>query len=224
MLIQSSIDAAPNHHGGALGFGQDGLLYWGVGDNANGANAQNLANIHGKILRLTTDGSIPLTNPVINGSRSHIYAYGLRNPFRLTFTPTGQLLVADVGNAAFEEVNRILPGRNYGWPSSEGLCTSNCAGKTDPIYTYARGGGAAITSVTVYMGKVFIADTVQGFIKVLTCAPDYSSCSDARTFDPDAGATVVLTEGPDGALYQLTYSPGELIRIQPSDLSSTTAV
>lgn len=215
-LIQSTIDSAVNHHGGALGFGPDGLLYWGVGDNANGANAQNLSNIHGKILRLNTDGSVPVTNPVINGSRTHIYAYGLRNPFRLTFTPTGELLVADVGAASFEEVNNVTSGGNYGWPSSEGACTSACAGKTDPIFTYARGGGAAITSVTVYLDKVFIADTVQGWIKVLTCDPDYTTCGNVQTFDPDAGATLVLSEGPDGSLYQLTYSPGQLIRIQPT--------
>jgi aldose sugar dehydrogenase len=221
-LIQSTIDSAVNHHGGALGFGPDGLLYWGVGDNANGANAQNLGNIHGKILRLNTDGSVPLTNPVINGSRTHIYAYGLRNPFRLTFTPTGELLVADVGAAAFEEVNNVTAGGNYGWPSSEGVCTSACAGKTDPIFTYPRGGGAAITSVTVYLDKVFIADTVQGWIKVLTCDPDYTTCGNVQTFDPDAGATLVLSTGPDGSLYQLTYSPGQLIRIQPTGGASAS--
>lgn len=216
VLIQSTLDAAPNHHGGALGFGPDGKLYWGVGDNASGANAQNLTNIHGKILRLNTDGSVPTDNPLINGARTHIYAYGLRNPFRLTFTPTGQLLVADVGNAAFEEVNKVTAGANYGWPGSEGLCTSACAGKTDPIYTYARNGGAAITSVTVYLDKVFIADTVQGWIKVLTCTPDYTTCGNVQTFDPNGGATVVLANGPDGNLYQLTYSPGALIRISPT--------
>ena len=221
VLIRSTIDSAVNHHGGALGFGPDGKLYWGVGDNATGANAQNLDNIHGKILRLNTDGSIPTDNPVLNGVRSHIYAYGLRNPFRLTFTPTGELLVADVGAAAFEEVNRVNAGGNYGWPSSEGICTSSCAGKTDPIYTYPRGGGAAITSVTVYLDKVFIADTVQGWIKVLTCTPEYTSCGDVQTFDPDAGATVVLAER-DGNLYQLTYSPGELIRIKPTGGGATS--
>ncbi len=222
ILVQSTLTAAPNHHGGALGFGPDGALYWGVGDNASGSNAQNLDNIHGKILRLNTDGSVPDDNPVIDGRRSLIYAYGLRNPFRLTFTPTGELLVADVGNAAFEEVNKITAGGNYGWPNAEGLCTSNCAGKVDPIYTYPREGGAAITSVVVHRDKVFIADTVKGWIRTLTCTPGYTSCGDVTTFDPNAGATVVLAEGPDGALYQLVYQPGRLVRIDladPSDLN-----
>ena len=224
ILVQSTLTAAPNHHGGALGFGPDRALYWGVGDNASGSNAQNLDNIHGKILRLNTDGSVPDDNPVIDGRRTLIYAYGLRNPFRLTFTPTGELLVADVGNAAFEEVNKITAGGNYGWPNAEGLCTSNCAGKIDPIYTYPREGGAAITSVVVHRGKVFIADTVRGWIRTLTCTPGYTSCGDVTTFDPNAGATVVLAEGPDGALYQLVYQPGRLVRIDLADPSDLTRV
>lgn len=219
-LVESTLTAAPNHHGGALAFGPDGKLYWGVGDNASGPNAQNLANIHGKILRLDTDGTVPTDNPVIDGQRTRIYAYGLRNPFRMTFTPTGELLVADVGAASFEEVNNVVAGGNYGWPSSEGVCTSNCGGKIDPIYSYPRAGGAAITSVAVHRGKVFIADTVKGWITVLTCTPGYTSCGDPTTFDPDAGATVVLAEGPDGALYQLIYQPGSLVRIELADAAS----
>lgn len=218
-LVESTLTAAPNHHGGALAFGPDGKLYWGVGDNASGSNAQNLANIHGKILRLNTDGTVPTDNPVLDGERTGIYAYGLRNPFRMTFTPTGELLVADVGAAAFEEVNNVVGGGNYGWPSSEGVCTSNCGGKIDPIYSYPRAGGAAITSVAVHRGKVFIADTVKGWITVLTCTPGYTSCGEPTTFDPDAGATVVLAEGPDGALYQLIYQPGSLVRIELADVA-----
>ena len=98
------------------------------------------------------------------------------------------------------------------------MCTSSCAGKIDPIFTYARDGGAAITSVTVHQGKVFIADLVKGWINVLTCTPAYTACTDVQTFDPDAGATVVLSEGPDGALYQLLYNPGSLVRIDLEDI------
>ncbi len=225
MLLETTDASAPNHHGGALGFGPDGKLYWGVGDNANGANAQDLTNIHGKILRLNSDGSTPSDNPALGpNALPQIYAYGLRNPFRLTFTPTGKLLVADVGNAAFEELNLVTAGGNYGWPGAEGICTSSCTGKINPIYTYAHGAGAAFTSVLVYNGgtlgadyqnKVFIADLVKGWIKVLTCTPGFTSCGDAQDFDPQAGSTLVLAQGPDGNIYQLTYS-GELVRIAPA--------
>lgn len=226
ILYETPGTVALYHHGGALGFGPDGKLYWGKGDDTTGSNAQNLTNIFGKILRLNPDGSTPSDNPSLgSGSLSQIYAYGLRNPFRLAFTPDGKLLVADVGNAAFEELNLVTAGGNYGWPGAEGLCTSNCAGLKNPIYTYARGGGAAITSVLVYNGgtfgpgyqnKVFIADTVQGWIKVLTCTPDFTSCGNVQDFDPDGGATVVLAQGPDGNIYQLLYSPGSIVRIAPA--------
>ncbi|MGE2832747.1 PQQ-dependent sugar dehydrogenase [Mycobacterium sp. SMC-4] len=226
VLVQSDQAAAANHHGGALGFGPDGKLYWGVGDNARPGNAQDLTNIHGKILRLNPDGSVPTDNPALgDGALPLIYAYGLRNPFRLTFAPTGQLLVADVGQSSWEELNLVTAGANYGWPGAEGLCTSDCADVVDPIYTYPRGGGAAITSVLVYngsafgpdfRGKVFIADTVQGWIRVLTCSPDFTACADPKEFDPDAGYTVVLREGPDGNIYQLVYDSGSLVRISPA--------
>ncbi len=225
VLLQSTESAALNHQGGALAFGPDGKLYWGLGDNGSGSNSQDLTNLHGKILRINPDGSTPSDNPVLTpGALPQIYAYGLRNPFRLTFAPTGQLLVADVGAAAFEEVNLVTAGGNYGWPGAEGIC--NSCSSINPIYTYPRGGGAAITSVLVYDGapfgpgylnKVFIADLVQGWIKVLTCTPDYTSCGDVQTFDPQGGSTLVLSQGPDGNIYQLTYQPGELVQIAPAD-------
>ena len=228
MLLLESVElAAPIHHGGALGFGPDGKLYWGKGDNATGANAQDLTNIHGKILRLNPDGSTPSDNPSLGaGALPQIYAYGLRNPFRLTFTPDGQLLVADVGANAFEELDLVTAGGNYGWPGAEGICTSNCTGKINPIYTYApwqRRGvhvGARLRrrdcSGPSYLNKVFIADDVQGWIKVLTCTPEFTSCGDAEDFDPIGGTTVVLAQGPDDSIYQLTYSPGTLVRIAPA--------
>ncbi|MEI6251199.1 MAG: PQQ-dependent sugar dehydrogenase [Mycobacteriaceae bacterium] len=217
ILLETTDTVATNHHGGGLAFGPDGKLYWGKGDNGTGSNAQNLTNIYGKILRINPDGSTPSDNPVLPaGALPQIYAYGLRNPFRLTFTPTGQLLVADVGNAAFEELNRVTAGGNYGWPGAEGICTSNCTGLINPIYTYARGSGAAFSSVLAYdPAKVFIADEVQGWLKVLTCNVTYTSCGDPQDFDLGAGTTVALAKGPgsDGGLYQLTYQPGTLVRI-----------
>lgn len=228
VLLQSTESSAFNHQGGALGFGPDGKLYWGLGDNGSGPNSQDLTNLHGKIMRINPDGSTPSDNPGLgSGALPQIYAYGLRNPFRLAFAPTGQLLVADVGAASFEEVNLVTAGGNYGWPNAEGVCAS-CS-SINPIYTYPRGSGAAITSVLVYDGetlgsayqdKVFIADLVQGWIKVLTCTPDFSACGDPQDFDPQAGTTLVLAQGPDDNLYQLTYQPGTLVRIAPAGSSS----
>lgn len=230
VLLQSTESAALNHQGGALGFGSDGKLYWGLGDNGSGANSQNLTNLHGKILRINPDGSTPSDNPSLGeDALPQIYAYGLRNPFRLAFTPDGGLLVADVGAASFEEVNLVTAGGNYGWPGAEGVC-AGCT-SVNPIYTYPRGSGAAITSVLVYDGetfgpayldKVFIADLVQGWIKVLTCTPEFTTCGDPQDFDLDAGTTLVLAQGPDGNVYQMTYQPGEIVRIAPAGSSAST--
>lgn len=234
VLLESTEAAAFYHRGGALAFGPDGKLYWGLGDNRESGNAQNLTNFHGKILRINADGSTPSDNPVLGpAALPQIYAYGLRNPFRLNFTPSGQLLVADVGEASFEELNLVTAGGNYGWPGSEGICRSNCAGTKDPIFTYAHGTGAAITSVLVYTGtkpgpmyqnKVFIADTVQAWVKVLTCNADFTSCGAVQTFDADGGATVGLGQGPDGNLYQLLYDPGSVVSIGLPSGTASTAV
>ncbi len=235
VFMESPDTVANYHHGGGLAFGPDGKLYWGKGDNQVGANAQDLTNMYGKILRFKSDGSTPSDNPVLPaGSLPQIYAYGLRNPFRLNFTPTGQLLVADVGNQAFDELNNVTAGGNYGWPGAEGLCTTSCTGLIDPIYTYPRGTGSAISSVFTYGGtlfpeyqnKVFIADYVQGWIKVLTCNPAYTTCSGPQDFDLKAGTTVVLAQGPgtDGGIYQLTYSTGTLVRISRAGSPAPAAV
>src|ERR1043165_7860402 len=86
-----SLSAATNHNGGALHFGPDGNLYAAVGDNANGANAQSLSTVLGKVLRINKDGSIPADNPFYGstaGNNRAIWAVGLRNPYTFTFQPT----------------------------------------------------------------------------------------------------------------------------------------
>ncbi|WP_176561938.1 PQQ-dependent sugar dehydrogenase [Mycolicibacterium palauense] len=226
VLYETPDTVALYHRGGGLAFGPDGKLYWGKGDDLYAPNGQDLTNVYGKILRINPDGTVPSDNPDFGpGAHPLIWAYGLRNPFRMSFTADGDLLVADVGQSLFEELNLVTAGGNYGWPDSEGLCTSDCAGQTDPIYTYPRGAGAAITAGLLYTGgqlgvgyqdKVFIADEVQGWIKVLTCDAALTMCGDPQTFDPDAGPTVVLAQGPDGNLYQLVYDTGDqgrLVRI-----------
>jgi len=227
-LFRSTDLAATNHQGGDIHFGPDGMLYWGVGDNGVGANAKNLANIRGKILRLDpADGSAPQDNPFVGVTDAvpQIWAYGLRNPFRFTFTPQGQLLVGDVGQDSYEELDIVTKGGDYGWPDEEGFC-GNCT-STNPIFVYAHtpGTSAAITSVLVYDGgtfgpsyqnKVFIADYTQGWLKVLTFDGDFATFVSSATFDGHAGSTVKLAQGPDGNIYALTISPGTLSVISPA--------
>ncbi|HZN78653.1 MAG TPA: PQQ-dependent sugar dehydrogenase, partial [Mycobacterium sp.] len=255
VLLHGTQLAADDHLAGAVRFGPDGKLYWSVGNNDYYAvttppqgftypsnNAQDLSNIYGKILRLNPDGTVPADNPFVNtaGANPYIYAYGFRNPFRMTFTPDGQLLVGDVGQEVWEEVDNVTAGGNYGWPLAEGPCngigTTSCLTPSpfaNPIYAYLHtGGGNSITAILVYTGstfgtsyqnKVFIADFNQQWIQELTCTPDYSSCASPTMFQAQAGHIVELIQGPDGNIYQLTFaapslSPnsGELSRIAPS--------
>jgi hypothetical protein len=146
---------ANNHNGGTLAFGPDGYMYLAVGDGGNGndvgashiepgGNAQNLTTPLGKMLRfdpldptlnpastdpVSVNGQyrIPTTNPFDGaGEAPEIYAYGLRNPYRFAFdTLTGDLILADVGQNAVEEINKIVLGGNYGWAAKEGTFLFN---------------------------------------------------------------------------------------------------
>ena len=238
VLVKGTDPAGEDHHGGGLAFGPDGKLYWSTGDNVccsvlDGSNSQDLSNIYGKVLRLNPDGSAPSDNPFPNasGAGKLIYATGFRNPFRLAFTPDGQLLVVDVGQATWEEVNLVTAGANYGWPDAEGPCDgigapgcSTPSAHGNPIYAYRHNSGPS--SITAVMGvagpgsgggqnTVLIADFMQGWVKELTFNSDYSEVISERVFDKAVpGSTNQLIQGPDGSVYQLTFE-GTLTRITP---------
>jgi glucose/arabinose dehydrogenase len=129
-----------NHNGGQLAFGPDGLLYIGLGDGGGGGdqhgargNGQSLGTLLGKILRIDPRPSggrayrVPRSNPFVGrrGARGEIYAYGLRNPWRFSFDrQTGDLVIGDVGQDAWEEINFVRRGHgkgaNFGWRPFEG--------------------------------------------------------------------------------------------------------
>lgn len=176
LLIEHS--AASNHNGGSMAFGPDGYLYVGVGDGGGGGDPENDAqnrvrNLLGKILRIDVDGtgagpydrySIPRTNPFAGAVRglNEIWAYGLRNPWRISFDRgTGALFIADVGQGRWEEINRESAGspggRNYGWNVMEGSACYNArscslAGDTLPVAQYSHDDGCSITGGYVYRG------------------------------------------------------------------------
>jgi glucose/arabinose dehydrogenase len=132
----------PNHSGGGLGFGPDGLLYLGTGDGGGrgdadvghspGGNAQDPMRLLGKILRIDVDVDgdgdepydIPPDNPFVDdGGRPEIFAMGFRNPWRFSWEPDGdrRFLVSDVGYGRYEELDVVERGGNYGWRVREGM-------------------------------------------------------------------------------------------------------
>lgn len=170
------------HNVGNLVFGPDGYLYIGVGDGGFSLtpriNAQDRTDLYGSVLRVDVSSGLPYgippDNPFVgagneaegvpgagNPVREEIWAYGLRNPHRFSFDPvTRELWLADVGQAAREEVNLIVAGGNYGWPAYEGTIDN---GRTDigrdasiyiaPVLEYDHDEGTSITGGHVYRGS-----------------------------------------------------------------------
>ncbi|MBC7856254.1 MAG: PQQ-dependent sugar dehydrogenase, partial [Pirellulaceae bacterium] len=164
-----------NHNGGSLKFGPDGFLYISIGDgglaNDPHENGQNLETLWGKILRIDVNRkdkgknyAIGQDNPFVergNNVRGEIWAYGLRNPWRIAFDrENGTLWNSDVGQDRFEEVNVIIRGGNYGWNLREGKhprdpnAVRDSAEKfVSPILDYPRIEGKSVTGGVVYRGQ-----------------------------------------------------------------------
>ena len=226
--VQNEDGAGGNydHAGNDLKIGPDGKLWWSVGDNVPAiSNAQNLDNIYGKILRFNLDGSVPGDNPFIQvaGAVPYIYAYGLRNPWRLTFLPTGQVMTEDTGSNYWEDLDTIVPGGNYGWPFKEGNCGS--CGYLNPAYDYGHyptdGAASAIAAYSsstfprAYDNVVFFGDYNRRDIEAVTFDPTYKTEASDTVFDNAAGTIADLAEGPDGNLYFVSIFEGTFSQISP---------
>ena len=151
-VILSGIRSSRFHNGGRIRFGPDGFLYVTTGDAQQSSLAPDLDSLNGKILRITKTGAAAPGNPF--GTR--IYSYGHRNPQGLAWDSAGHLWESEFGNSTADEVNLILPGRNYGWPTCEGTCT--VAGMENPKKTFSVStcscSGIAIVNDTIYMGAL----------------------------------------------------------------------
>jgi glucose/arabinose dehydrogenase len=213
----------PNHSGGALGFGPDGFLYLGTGDgggrgdadpghSAQG-NAQDTSKLNGKILRIDVDAdgdapyAIPADNPfVAGGGAPEVFAYGFRNPWRLSWEPSGprRLLVSDVGYGRYEEVDAVVIGGNYGWRIREGAhcldienpldAVTNCRTSgddgrplIDPVIEYSHQDvGLAVVGGYIYRGAA-----IPGLQGEYVFA-DYSA--DWTTPEPDPRGSLLASE------------------------------
>ena len=233
-----------NHNGGTICFGPDGYLYIALGDGGAGndphMNGQNLQTILGKILRIDVDGKtpkdpeddnsvalayrIPKDNPFADQgrlARGEIWAYGLRNVWRMAFdSKTGMLWAADVGQNLWEEINVIVKGGNYGWNLREGMHKFGPGGSEprsdliEPIFEYHHNVGKSITGGNVYRGKsapeltglYMYADYVTG--KVYALKPNKELTGTLANHTIPGNILPVLSFGEDesGEMYFMTDS------------------
>ncbi|NOJ29226.1 MAG: glucose dehydrogenase [Nitrososphaeraceae archaeon] len=160
--IIDNIPAASFNNGGVIRFGMDGKLYVGTGDAQIPHSSQNLSTLAGKILRLNFDGTIPNDNPIKNSS---IFSYGHRDVVGLTWNSnTHEMYSAERGPQGFDEINIIIPGKNYGWPIEKCSGTSNVKFE-QPIFCFnpsiEPSGIIFPKNVTNEAGELFIS-TLRG--------------------------------------------------------------
>jgi glucose/arabinose dehydrogenase len=221
----------PNHNGGDLVFGPDGMLYIGFGDGGSGGDpdrrAQNMGELLGKMLRIdpaTPSGdlgyTIPADNPFVGteGARGEIWSVGLRNPWRFSFDPeTGDLWIADVGQDSTEEID-IAPatdgvdagrGKNFGWSGYEGSERFNddveVENHSGPIFEYSHDGGRCSIS-----GGVRARGAAAGPLAGWYVYADYCT-----------GEVMAISVG--GAGSGITVSPESIVLANPGESVSAVA-
>ena len=183
------------HKGGRLAFGRDGKLYVTLGENHVASAAQNASDVRGKILRYNPDGTVPSDNPF--GQSNPVWAIGLRNPFGLAFSSDGTLLVTDNGpsgdagtpGSGWDEVNLVVRGGNYQWPTCYGngihLQASTCVG-TPP--TWQSGSEDVVPTGATFVSKQGPGGYASTFV--------FCSYAEARLKVMSADGTRMLFDGP----------------------------
>ena len=241
-----------NHNGGTLVFGDDGYLYWSTGDGGGGGdpnnNGQNLSSHLGKILRIDVNSgspySVPTSNPFYNDAdpsvKKEIWAYGLRNPWRISFDQlTHDLYVGDVGQSNREEIDyqpaNSSGGENYGWNIMEGSTCYNAStcdqnNKILPVAEYTHSLGCSVTGGHVYRGPsypslsgyYFYGDYCSGRIfSIYNNLPSGWSAPVQLSDTPYFIST--FGEDENGELYLADYNAGKIYRIQYAEPSFSIA-
>ena len=231
-----------SHTLGSLHFDHDGMLFVGVGDgsdgDANSLRAQNLDSPNGKILRIKPDGTAPSDNPFYDGTnswRSRVWLYGVRNPFGFSFQhETEELWFGDVGWNTWEEVDHGGAGSNFGWPCYEGngpqpFFQSNfpaqcggLTGVTPPFHTYDHSTGSAVIGGPIYTARPIrrsiattsSSPTTRGTSSSEWCSTPQHHPVSVQPFATAIPGPVALTQGPDGMIYYLSFTTGEINRIR----------
>jgi glucose/arabinose dehydrogenase len=204
--ILTGIPVSSIHNGGRIAFGPDGMLYIGTGDATNRDAAQDRNSLAGKILRLMPDGRVPGDNPFPNNP---VYSYGHRNVQGLAWDAKGQLYATEFGQNAFDEVNRIVAGGNYGWPEVEG--TGDDKRYLDPVTTFstaeASPSGAVFLhggAIPQWEGNLFVAGLRGERLWRLGFNADGAVTEREPLLQGQYGRLRHVTQAPDGSLWVLT--------------------
>ncbi|TYB65407.1 oxidoreductase [Nonomuraea sp. PA05] len=226
-VLFSGVPSASIHDGGRIAFGPDGMLYVATGDANNTANAQNLNSPAGKILRMTPTGGVPSGNPFA-GSR--VWSYGHRNVQGLAWDAQGRMYATEFGQNTWDEVNQIVAGGNYGWPTCEGTCSSTSF--RNPIVTWTT--AEASPSGLAYANGTLFAAALRG---QRVWAVPLTSSGGAGTPVPELqgayGRLRAVAVGPDGWLWLGTSNrdgrgtpvaqDDRVIRVPPATSGTDTA-
>lgn len=217
------------HNGGAMRFSVDGKLFIATGDGGSYTASQDMSSTSGKMLRINPDGSIPTDNPFYgstSGNARAIYALGFRNPFTFDIDPfSGRIFVNDVGNNEWEEVNEVVAGGNYGWPTIEGPRTNQSppTNYQDPLFAYDHDAGCGVVGGlafnylnTNYPAEIqnhyLFIDYCEGIISMLHMPTDLVVDTLAKglekvtniTIDEETGTILFVEEGK-GSLWRVQY-------------------
>ncbi len=207
-VLLDGIAGASLHDGGRLKMGPDRKLYITTGDALSQQQAQNTTSLNGKILRINPNGSIPIDNPFPG---SPVYSYGHRNPQGLAWDSAGHLLASEHGQSANDEINVIEKGRNYGWPTVQGV--GGYPRFTDPVVssgseTWAPSGEAfySASNITEWTGKLLVATLRGQHLRVLDLnfSPSPHLISSTPFLSGTYGRLRDVVQGPDGFVYLAT--------------------
>ncbi|WP_246005990.1 PQQ-dependent sugar dehydrogenase [Georgenia muralis] len=221
-VILEGIPRGQNHNGGRLAFGPDGYLYVTTGDAGQARHAQDPASLGGKILRVDGDGRVPPDNP---DPGSPVWTLGHRNVQGLAWAPDGRLFASEFGQNTWDELNLIIRGENYGWPTVEGV--GGQADFTDPLVQWPTA-DASPSGIAVADGAVWLAALRgESLWRVPLDGGGDAVGEPQRLLEGEYGRMRTVVADEDGRLWLLTSNTfrGEpapdddrLVRLDPADL------
>ncbi len=230
------------HNAGCLKFGPDGYLYIGTGDGSGIADeyqtSQDLSDVRGKILRIDVNGpkfySIPKDNPFVDRgtARPEIWAYGLRQPWKMSFDPSGNFWVGEVGQDLWESVHLIQKGGNYGWSVKEGTHDFRPERPKGPdpflppVFEHSHSEFRSLTGGYVYRGKrlkdmagwYIYGDFDTGRVWRLRLGEEKGKRHvEAEEIAQTALRIVSFGEDQAGELYHLDFAGGQIHQLVPAE-------